>query len=114
MKKFLALLLTLCLLGTLCACKGVQAASGEQEQHTVTAPTDDASFVYQPEDPTLVPVGGGKIVLAAGPEGPEVGADAMLWQGVQTFADAYGYTAESQTAAAVSYTHLTLPTKRIV
>ena len=99
MKKFLALLLTLCLLGTLCACKGVQAASGEQEQHTVTAPTDDASFVYQPEDPTLVPVGGGKIVLAAGPEGPEGGADAMLWQGVQTFADAYGYTAESQTAA---------------
>lgn len=99
MKKFLALLLTLCLLGTLCACKGVQAASGEQEQHTVTAPTDDASFVYQPEDPTLVPAGGGKIVLAAGPEGPEGGADAMLWQGVQTFADAYGYTAESQTAA---------------
>lgn len=99
MKKFLALLLTLCLLGTLCACKGVQAASGEQEQHTVTAPTDDTSFVYQPEDPTLVPVGGGKIVLAAGPEGPEGGADAMLWQGVQTFADAYGYTAESQTAA---------------
>ena len=65
----------------------------------MTAPTDDASFVYQPEDPTLVPVGGGKIVLAAGPEGPEGGADAMLWQGVQTFADAYGYTAESQTAA---------------
>ena len=42
MKKFLALLLTLALLAGLTACKDTEAASTAQEQHTVTAPTNDA------------------------------------------------------------------------
>ena len=50
MKKFLALLLTLALLAGLTACKDTEAASTAQEQHTVTAPTNDATFVYQPDD----------------------------------------------------------------
>ena len=99
MKKFLALFLSLTLLLALTACKAAEAASGaQQEQRTVTAPTDDATFVYQPEDPTVTPAGGENIALVTGASGTESGADAMLWQGVQTFASAYGYTATTQTA----------------
>lgn len=99
MKKFLALFLSLTLLLALTACKAAEAASGaQQEQQTVTAPTDDATFVYQPEDPTVTPAGGETIALVTGASGTESGADAMLWQGVQTFASAYGYTATTQTA----------------
>lgn len=99
MKKFLALILTLSLLTGLTACKGTEAASGTQEQHIVTAPTNDATFVYQPDDPTVTLPGGQSVVLVTGPDGTEGGADAMLWQGVQTFANTYGYTADTQTAA---------------
>lgn len=99
MKKFLALFLPLTLLLALTACKAAEATSGaQQEQRTVTAPTDDATFVYQPEDPTVTPAGGETIALVTGASGTESGADAMLWQGVQTFASAYGYTATTQTA----------------
>lgn len=99
MKKFLALFLSLTLLLALTACKAAEAASGaQQEQRTVTAPTDDATFVYQPEDPTVTPAGGETIALVTGASGTESDADAMLWQGVQTFASAYGYTATTQTA----------------
>lgn len=99
MKKFLALFLSLTLLLALTACKAAEAASGaQQEQRTVIAPTDDATFVYQPEDPTVTPAGGETIALVTGASGTESGADAMLWQGVQTFASAYGYTATTQTA----------------
>lgn len=99
MKKFLALFLSLTLLLALTACKAAEATSGaQQEQRTVTAPTDDATFVYQPEDPTVTPAGGETIALVTGASGTESGADAMLWQGVQTFASAYGYTAMTQTA----------------
>lgn len=99
MKKFLALFLSLTLLLALTACKAAEATSGaQQEQRTVTAPTDDATFVYQPEDPTVTPAGGETIALVTGASGTESGVDAMLWQGVQTFASAYGYTATTQTA----------------
>ena len=99
MKKFLALLLTLALLAGLTACKDTEAASTAQEQHTVTAPTNDATFVYQPDDPAATLPGGESVVLVTGPDGTESGEDAMLWQGVQTFANTYHYTAVSQTAA---------------
>ena len=99
MKKFLALLLTLALLAGLTACKGAEAASTAQEQHTVTAPTNDATFVYQPDDPAATLPGGESVVLVTGPDGTESGEDAMLWQGIQTFANTYGYTADAQTAA---------------
>lgn len=99
MKKFLALLLTLALLAGLTACKGAEAASTAQEQHTVTAPTNDATFVYQPDDPTATLPGGESVVLVTGPGGTESGEDAMLWQGIQTFANTYGYTADVKTAA---------------
>ena len=99
MKKFLALLLTLALLAGLTACKDTEAASAAQEQHTVTAPTNDATFVYQPDDPAATLPGGESVVLVTGPGGTESGEDAMLWQGIQTFANTYGYTADAQTAA---------------
>ena len=99
MKKFLALLLTLALLAGLTACKDTEAASTAQEQHTVTAPTNDATFVYQPDDPAATLPGGESVVLVTGPGGTESGEDAMLWQGIQTFANTYGYTADAQTAA---------------
>lgn len=99
MKKFLALFLTLVLLAGLTACKAADAADPAQEQNTVTAPTNDATFVYQPDDPTLIPAGGQTIALVTDPSGTENGADAMLWQGVQTFANTYGYTADTYAAA---------------
>ena len=99
MKKFLALLLMLALLAGLTACKDTEAASTAQEQHTVTAPTNDATFVYQPDDPAATLPGGESVVLVTGPGGTESGEDAMLWQGIQTFANTYGYTADAQTAA---------------
>lgn len=80
MKKFLALLLTLALLAGLTACKDAEAASTAQEQHTVTAPTNDATFVYQPDDPAATLPGGESVVLVTGPGGTESGEDAMLWQ----------------------------------
>ena len=99
MKKFLALFLTLTLLAGLTACKGREAIAEAQVVHVVTAPTDDATFVYEPEDPTQVLPGGQTIALVTGPGGTESGEDAMLWQGIQTFANTYGYTADVQTAA---------------
>ena len=99
MKKFLALFLTLTLLAGLTACKGREAIAEAQAVHVVTAPTDDATFVYEPEDPTQVLPGGQTIALVTGPGGTDSGEDAMLWQGVQTFANTYHYTAVSQTAA---------------
>ena len=99
MKKFLALFLTLTLLAGLTACKGREAIAEAQVVHVVTAPTDDATFVYEPEDPTQVLPGGQTIALVTGPGGTDSGEDAMLWQGVQTFANTYHYTAVSQTAA---------------
>lgn len=98
MKKFLALFLTLALLAGLCACKAAEVTEPAQEQHTVTAPTNDATFVYQPDDPTATLPGGERIVLVTGPGGTDGGADAMLWQGVQTFANTYGYEADTQIA----------------
>lgn len=50
-EEILALLLTLASLAGLTACKDTEVASTAQEQHTVTAPTNDATFVYQPDDP---------------------------------------------------------------
>ena len=63
MKKFLALFLTLTLLAGLTACKGREAIAEAQVVHVVTAPTDDATFVYEPEDPTQVLPGGQTIAL---------------------------------------------------
>ena len=94
MKKFLALLLTLALLAGLTACKDTEAASTAQEQHTVTAPTNDATFVYQPMTRRPHCPAESPSCLVTGPGGTESGEDAMLWQGIQTFANTYGYTAD--------------------
>ena len=75
MKKFLALLLTLALLAGLTACKDTEAASTAQEQHTVTAPTNDATFVYQPDDPAATLPGGESVVLVTGPGGKAITTD---------------------------------------
>jgi hypothetical protein len=75
MKKFLALLLTLALLAGLTACKDTEAASTAQEQHTVTAPTNDATFVYRPDDPAATLPGGESVVLVTGPDGTESGEE---------------------------------------
>ena len=78
MKKFLALFLTLTLLAGLTACKGREAIAEAQVVHVVTAPTNDAAFVYEPEDPTQVLPGGQTIALVTGPAGTDSGEDAML------------------------------------
>lgn len=92
MKKLIALLLCLSLLVSLAAC-------GRGGQTTETAafmvPLDDASYVYQAADDAVPLPGGASIALAADAAGIESGPDALLWQGIQTFAANFGYTAQS-------------------
>ena len=92
MKKLIALLLCLSLLVSLAACgQGGQTA----ETAAFTVPLDDASYVYQPADDAVPLPGGASIALAADAAGIESGPDALLWQGIQTFAANFGYTAQS-------------------
>lgn len=92
MKKLIALLLCLSLLVSLAACgQGGQTA----ETAAFTVPLDDASYVYQAADDAVPLPGGASIALAADAAGIESGPDALLWQGIQTFAANFGYTAQS-------------------
>ena len=92
MKKLIALLLCLSLLVSLAACgQGGQTA----EPAAFTVPLDDASYVYQAADDAVPLPGGASIALAADAAGIESGPDALLWQGIQTFAANFGYTAQS-------------------
>ena len=92
MKKLIALLLCLSLLVSLAACgQGGQTA----ETAAFTVPLDDASYVYQAADDAVPLPGGASIALAADAAGIEAGPDALLWQGIQTFAANFGYTAQS-------------------
>ena len=92
MKKLIALLLCLSLLVSLAAC-----GQGGQTTETAafTVPLDDASYVYQAADDAVPLPGGASIALAADAAGIEAGPDALLWQGIQTFAANFGYTAQS-------------------
>ena len=92
MKKLIALLLCLSLLVSLAACgQGGQTA----ETAAFTVPLDDASYVYQAADDAVPLPGGASIALAADAAGIESGPDALLWQGVQSFAANFGYTGQS-------------------
>ena len=92
MKKLIALLLCLSLLVSLAACgRGGQTT----ETAAFTVPLDDASYVYQAADDAVPLPGGASIALAADAAGIEAGPDALLWQGIQTFAANFGYTAQS-------------------
>ena len=92
MKKLIALLLCLSLLVSLAACgRGGQTT----EPAAFTVPLDDASYVYQAADDAVPLPGGASIALAADAAGIESGPDALLWQGIQTFAANFGYTAQS-------------------
>lgn len=92
MKKIIALLLTLLMLASLAACA---PDSGDGAQETFTVPTDDASYVYTPPQDAEPLPGGAVIALAAESSALESGPEALLWQGVQTFAGQFGYTAQS-------------------
>lgn len=92
MKKIIALLLTLLMLVSLAACA---PDSGDGAQETFTVPTDDASYVYTPPQDAEPLPGGAVIALAAESSALESGPEALLWQGVQTFAGQFGYTAQS-------------------
>lgn len=103
MKKFIALFLSLALAVGLCACSSPKTG-GQTEATAFTVPLDDSNYTYTPpvdangEMPTLP--GGAVIALAAAQTDlDQEGPDTMLWKGVQTFAGAYGYTAQSYTAA---------------
>ena len=92
MKKLIALLLCLSLLVSLAACgRGGQTT----ETAAFTVPLDDASYVYQAADDAVPLPGGASIALAADAAGIESSPDALLWQGIQTFAANFGYTAQS-------------------
>lgn len=92
MKKLIALLLSLALLACLAGCGqgGEATAAGE-----FTVPLDDASYVYEAAQDAAPLPGGASIALAADVAGIESGPDALLWQGIQTFAANFGYTAQS-------------------
>lgn len=92
MKKIIALLLTLLMLVSLAACA---PDGGDGAQETFTVPTDDASYVYTPPQDAEPLPGGAVIALAAESSALESGPEALLWQGMQTFAGQFGYTAQS-------------------
>ena len=102
MKKFIALVLTLALAVSLCACS---SKAGSQTV-TFTVPMDDSTYTFTApvdengESATLP--GGATIALAAEQASLDDGADTLLWKGIQTFAGTYGYTAENHTAADTS------------
>ena len=102
MKKFIALVLTLALAVSLCACS---SKAGNQTV-TFTVPMDDSTYTFTApvdengESATLP--GGATIALAAEQASLDDGADTLLWKGIQTFAGTYGYTAENHTAADTS------------
>lgn len=92
MKKVIALLLSVLMLTALCACAPQES---DEQEDVFTVPKDDASYVYTPaEDAEPLP-GGATIALAAESSALESRPDALLWQGVQTFASQFGYTAQS-------------------
>ena len=102
MKKFIALVLTLALAVSLCACS---SKAGSQTV-TFTVPMDDSTYTFTApvdengESATLP--GGATIALATEQASLDDGADTLLWKGIQTFAGTYGYTAENHTAADTS------------
>ena len=102
MKKFIALVLTLALAVSLCACS---SKAGNQTV-TFTVPMDDSTYTFTApvdengESATLP--GGATIALATEQASLDDGADTLLWKGIQTFAGTYGYTAENHTAADTS------------
>ena len=102
MKKFIALVLTLALAVSLCACS---SKAGSQTV-TFTVPMDDSTYTFTaPVDENGESVtlpGGATIALAAEQASLDDGADTLLWKGIQTFAGTYGYTAENHTAADTS------------
>lgn len=94
MKKIIALFLSLAVLAVLTACVPAGESSTESE---FTVPLDDVSYVFTaPADATALP-GGTTIALAAEAADLESGAEAVLWQGIQTFANNFGYAAQSYT-----------------
>lgn len=94
MKRLFALFLSAAMLLMLAAC-APRAESQQPESFSV--PLDDTAYVYQaPQDATPLP-GGAVIAFAASADALETGADALLWQGIQTFASNFGYTAQSYT-----------------
>ena len=99
MKKFIALVLTLALAVSLCACSDKPAG----QTASFTVPMDDSTYTYTaPTDAdgeTVTLPGGSVIALAAEQTSLDNGADALLWKGIQTFASSFGYTAESHPAA---------------
>lgn len=100
MKKIIALVLTLALAVSLCACSEKTASPTTA---AFTVPMDDSSYTYtapvgENGEPVTLP-GGATIALAAEESSLSNGADALLWKGVQTFATNFGYTAESHPAA---------------
>lgn len=94
MKKLFALFLSAAMLLMLAACA---PQTESQQPETFSVPLDDTAYVYQaPQDATPLP-GGASIAFAASAGDLETGADALLWQGIQTFASNFGYTAQSFT-----------------
>ena len=86
MKKFIALVLTLALAVSLCACS---SKAGNQTV-TFTVPMDDSTYTFTApvdengESATLP--GGATIALATEQASLDDGADTLLWKGIQTFA----------------------------
>lgn len=92
MKKIIALFLAFAALATMTACAPEADNTAEE---TFTVPLDDASYVFSaPAEATPLP-GGSTIAFVATSQALETGADALLWQGIQTFAGNFGYTAQS-------------------
>lgn len=99
MKKLLALFLS-GMLFTLTACSA--GTEDTQNGETYSAPMDDSSYVFQPPQEAVPLPGGATIAFASDEENLDSGAEGMLWKGIQTFADNFGYAAQSYVVSGAS------------
>ena len=92
MKRFFSLLLCAGMLTGLCACGADQTEDAEAVSYALQ---DDSTYALMPEaeaDPLAD--AGATIAVAVDNTGTDTGMNAMLWRGVLTFCENFGYTAQ--------------------
>jgi len=103
MKRPFLLAVSAAVLIGLCGCSNpaaeLAALGDTPQQQTVEAPLDDAAYeITLPAEAAALP-GGAKIAFACDAAGEQTGPNAMVWQGVQSFSQRFGYEAASYVAA---------------
>ena len=92
MKRFFSLLLCAGMLTGLCACGADQTEDAEAVSYALQ---DDSTYALMPEaEAEPLADAGATIAVAVDNTGTDTGMNAMLWRGVLTFCENFGYTAQ--------------------